>query len=248
MLFQKRLDALIEAMHKSIVHWVLAAYKANPPKMAEDELPYATLRRLMKKLARQWEKKFDEGAPKLAEWFAQAANQRSKKQLQQILKDAGFAIDFKMSAPVRDALQATIAEQVALIKSIPSQHFTQIEGMVMRSVAKGGDMKTLSKGLSNQFGVTKRRAAFIARDQNSKAIATMTRARQLQAGITEAVWLHSHAGKEPRPTHLAMSGKKYDVAKGWFDPDAHGKGKGAWIHPGELINCRCVSRSVIPGL
>ena len=70
----------------------------------------------------------------------------------------------------------------------------------------------------------------------------MTRARQDELGITEAIWVHSGAGKHPRPTHVAMNGKKYDVNKGMWDPAVK-----RWIFPGEEINCRCISRSIIPG-
>jgi hypothetical protein len=40
-----------------------------------------------------------------------------------------------------------------------------------------------------------------------------------------------------------MDGKKYDVEKGMYDPAV-----GKFVFPGELPNCRCLSRSVIPGL
>jgi hypothetical protein len=53
--------------------------------------------------------------------------------------------------------------------------------------------------------------------------------------------LHSGGGKEPRRTHVKNSGKKFNVAQGWFDPD---KTVRKYIQPGELINCRCVSRPV----
>jgi uncharacterized protein with gpF-like domain len=87
-------------------------------------------------------------------------------------------------------------------------------------------------------------AALIARDQNNKATAVFVRVRQKQAGITKAMWLHSHGGKEPRKTHLANDGKLYDPAKGWFDPDPKVR---RHIYPGELINCRCSSITVVPG-
>jgi len=247
-IFRKRLDDLIEEMNNSIKYWIGATFKANADEIAMDELPSAALQRMIRKLARQWEKRFNDGAPRLAEYYTKAQHLRSKKQLEKILKDAGFQIDFKMNKKMQDIVRATMNEQVSLIKSIQKQHFTQIEGLVMRAVTKGGDLNELSKKIHHQYGVTKRRAALISRDQNNKAVAVFTRAQQLELGITEALWMHSHAGKEPRPTHLANNGKKYDVAKGWYDPDANGKGKGAWIHPGELINCRCVSRSIIPGL
>ncbi|MDB5605134.1 MAG: phage head morphosis protein [Bradyrhizobium sp.] len=112
-------------------------------------------------------------------------------------------------------MAATVGQQVSLIKSIPSQYFTDVEGLVMRSVQTGRDLGQLTKDLQEQFGVTCRRAAFIARDQNNKATASMTRARQDELGITQAIWVHSGAGKHPRPTHVAMNGTKYDVNRAW---------------------------------
>lgn len=112
----------------------------------------------------------------------------------------------------------------------------------------GGDVGYVVKQMQDRYGMTRRRARLIALDQNSKATAAIVRVRQHEVGIKQAQWLHSHAGKVPRPTHVAMDRKKYDVVKGMWDKDAEGKGKGAWVHPGELINCRCVSRSIVPAL
>lgn len=246
--YRRRLYKLIAEMQDSVVYWVRASYNANEPKIAQDVLPSKALKAAVRKLARRWQRNFDDAAPKLADYYAQAAQDRSARQLQRILRDAGFSVKFKMTNTIRDVMNASIAEQVSLIRSIPSQYFTDVEGLVMRSVAKGGDMFTLAGALEQRYSVTRRRAALIARDQTNKATAVITRARQLEVGITEAVWLHSHGGKEPRPTHLANSGKRYDISKGWYDPDADGKGKGKYIFPGELINCRCVSKSIVEGL
>jgi SPP1 gp7 family putative phage head morphogenesis protein len=113
---------------------------------------------------------------------------------------------------------------------------------VMRSVATGRDLGTLTKGLQAQFGVTQRRAALIARDQNSKATATITKTRQQGLGITTAKWRHSSAGKVPRPEHVHFNGEIYEVAKGmWSAVD------GEYIWPGTCINCRCTSSPVING-
>nr|WP_277347156.1 phage minor head protein [Collimonas pratensis] len=134
-----------------------------------------------------------------------------------------------------------MSEQVGLIKSIASQHLTEVQGLVMRSVADGRDLGTLAKGLEDRYGITKRRAALIARDQNNKATATITRVRQDSLGITEAVWMHSHAGKHPRPSHVAANGKRYTIKEGMYLD-------GVWTWPGREIGCRCISKSVIPGL
>ena len=240
--YRQKLQALIAEMDKSVVYWLRAAYRANEPVMAQDRMPADELRDAIRKLARRWQKTFDEAAPALAEYFSQAVAERSSGALRAILKKAGFTVRFKLTPAMRDIMQATIGQQVSLIKSIPSQYFTNIEGLVMRSVQTGRDLGQLTKDLQEQFGVTHRRAAFIARDQNIKATASMTRARQDELGITEAIWVHSGAGNHPRPTQVAMNGEKYDVKKGMWDPAVK-----RWIFPGEEINCRCFSKSVIPG-
>lgn len=242
--YRRKLTALIDEMDRSLRYWLEAAYKANEPLIAQDELPAVALRKALRQLSARWRKRFDEMAPKLAEWFAQSAAQRSDATLKRILRDGGISVRFQMGRAARDILEATVNQNVALIKSIPQQYFTQVEGAVMRSVTQGRDLASLSKELQEHFGVTKRRAAFIARDQNNKATASITRARQIEMGLTEAIWVHSGGGKHPRPTHVKAGRDRvrYDVRKGWYDPAVKRR-----IFPGEEPNCRCVSRSVIKG-
>lgn len=242
--FRRSLQNTIRKMDKSVKYWLSAAYKANEPVITQDELPATALRRIVRRLARQWQTNFDKGAEELAAYFSQSIADRSDSQLQQILRRAGFTVDFKLTRAQRDVLQATIAENVALIKSIPQQYFTAIEGEVMRSVAAGRDLAPLTKFLQEQYGKTHRRAAFIARDQSNKACANLTRTRQIEIGVTTAIWVHSAGGRKPRPTHVAAGARqqRYDITKGWFDPHVE-----KFILPGELPNCRCVSRSVILG-
>ena len=240
--YQKRIDALVDAMHKSLLHWITAAYRANEPHalMAQDASPAVTLRKVINKLGRRWTKAFDEGAKEMARIFADGAAGVADNVLRSTLKKAGFTVPFHQSAAMNDAYQAVIGEQVALIKSIPAKHLADIEGMVMRSVQTGRDLGQLRDDIIEKYDVTKKRAALIARDQNNKATATMERARRLDLGITKAKWLHSGGGVHPRPSHVKASGTIYDVAEGCLIDNEY-------IQPGELINCRCVSRAVIPG-
>lgn len=247
--YARRLEALVEAMHKSIMWWVVNAYRRDPPAtMAMDDSTAVKLDKIIHKLTRYWLKKFNEAAKQLAIYYSQQAQQRTDSNLEMILKESGFAIDFKLTAAMRDVLGASIKENVALITNMAQQHLKEIEGITMRSVQVGGDLKFMSDQLEDRYQMTKKRARLIARDQNAKATAAVTRTRQLEMGIKQAQWLHSHGGKTPRPTHVAMDHKFYDIEKGMWDKDALGKGKGAYVFPGWLINCRCVSRSVIPAL
>jgi uncharacterized protein with gpF-like domain len=243
--YRERLQRLVAEMASSVLYWTKASYRQNEPvmvKLAMDRKTAAErISEAFAKLSKRWQRKFDEAAPRLARWFATAASKRSDITLQRILRDGGFSVRFTMTPAARDIIDAAVAENVSLIRSIPQEYLTQVEGAVMRSVRQGRDLGPLAKELRSQYGVTKRRAALIARDQNNKATADMTRARQVEKGY-KAIWRHSHAGKVPRRTHVANDGKTYDPVKGWYDPDEK-----KLIWPGTLINCRCFSQTIIPG-
>lgn len=243
--YRKALQDMLEQMHASVTYWLRAAYRQNEPEaLAHDELPATALRRAIRQLMRRWQSRFDEAAPALAAYFSQAASKRTQLALQKILRDGGFSVRTVHSRAVQDVLQATTQANVELIKSIPQQYLGSVQGAVMRSVQTGRDLSTLTDELQRAYGVTRRRAAFIAKDQNNKASASINRARQLDLGITQAVWLHSGGGKVPRPTHVKAGRDKvrFDVAKGWYDPALK-----KYIFPGTEPNCRCVSRAVVPG-
>jgi SPP1 gp7 family putative phage head morphogenesis protein len=243
MLYQRRLMALIDEMAASVRYWIRAQYRETPPRLAQDATPAKELEREMARLSKRWLDRFDELSGKMAKHFAKSVKNQSQATLRKALSDGGFSVKFTMTQPMRDVLDATIAENVGLIRSIPQQYLGEVQGLVMRSVTAGRDLSQLTRDLQKRYGVTSRRAAFIAIDQNNKATAAFTRVRQEELGL-KAIWLHSHAGKEPRPTHVAMDGKTYDPAKGMYDKDPRVK---AWIWPGQLPRCRCVSRSIVPG-
>lgn len=242
--YRRALLDLVDEMVRSYERWIVACYRKHEPVMAQDATPAVQLRYTLNDLRVQWEKRFNAAAPKLARHFLKDASERSDASLRRILKQAGITVQFKMTAAAKDIIAASVAENVSLIKSINQQYHTEIEGLVMRSVVAGRDLGPLAKELRARYHITKKRAALISRDQNNKATSAMQRARQSELGITEAIWLHSGGGKEPRETHVRNSGKKYNIMTGWFDPDKRVR---KYIWPGELINCRCVSKSVIKG-
>lgn len=241
--FRRRLQALIEEMHRSLLYFLKAAYRANPPKLAQDT-PASDMAAAMRILARRWTARFDIASEDLARYFSRRMAQRSDATLKAILKRAGIAVQFQMTPAMRDVLDATVQQQVGLIRSIASEHLADVQGAVMRSVQAGRDLGTLTRELQQKYDLSRNRAALIARHQNNMATATMTRARQQELGMKRAIWLHStiHAKGHFRPTHYANNGKSYDVAKGWYDPAVK-----QHIWPGQLINCRCVSKSIVPG-
>jgi hypothetical protein len=262
--YRRRLDVLVAEMHNSVLYWLTARWRANPPIVAQDDTPAQTLRKIMAELARRWQRRFDDLAFEMAGYFATDVHKRVDGALAAMLAKHGFAIRFRMTRSMHQALAATVGGNVALIRSIPQKYFTDIEVEVMRSAAAGRDLKTLTDFLGpkvdlerirmgrrpgetgqSYFARTMRRAALIARDQNNKATGIMIDKRQADLGISEAIWVHSGGGHEPRPDHVAWGRekKRYKIGQGMWSDVEH-----KWILPGELINCRCVSRSIIPGL
>lgn len=241
--YRDALLKMVDQMHASVSYWVTVKYKNNEPVMAQDATPAQVLNAAIRKLTARWRKNFNVMSKELAAYFAKSVSKRTDAQLKSILKRGGFTVKLQHTAAQKDIIQSTIHQNVSLIKSIPEKYLSDVEQMVMRSVQTGRDLKTLTEELEKKYKTTRRRAELIARDQNNKATASLERARQVELGITEAVWVHSHAGKVPRRTHVKMDGKKYDTSKGMWDSDEQ-----EWIFPGQLINCRCFSRAVIPGL
>lgn len=172
-----KLSRLIEEMDDSVQYWVKVRYKNNPPEAStmamDDVLPANELKRTIDELVKRWQKAWNDAAPEIAKYFSLSVLDRNDANLRQILREANWTVRFKMTTGMRDVLKATIDENVSLIKSIPQQYFKAVRGDVMRSIQAGRDMGQLSKALQKNYGVTKRRAALIARTQNNLATGAM---------------------------------------------------------------------------
>lgn len=243
--YRRALQRVIAEMHGSVEYWLTAAYRKDPPRVAtlvehaQDASPSASIKRTLDDLARRWIARFDEWAPKIAAAYLRGMFKSSDSAMRRALKDAGWTVDFRMTPPVRDAFSASLQENVGLIRSIPEKYLQQVEGVVMRSYSNGRELDGMVKDLKQLYPGVGNRAVLIARDQSNKANAVVNRIRQMELGITEAVWMHSHAGKIPRPEHLAANGRRYKIADGC-------KISGKFTQPGHEINCRCTSRPVLP--
>lgn len=256
--YRKAIQSMVREMADSFEYWITAAYRAHPPRvadLAEDakpgaaskakqewatmHSPSAKMRKVLRDVGGRWIERFNTMSETIAMRWLESMRTASEASFKAALRDAGWSVKFEMTPAMRDALNAQLAENVALIKSIPEEYLKNVEGAVMRSYARGRDLENMVKDIKRIYPVTNRRAELIARDQSNKANAVVSRTRQMELGITEAVWMHSHAGKNPRPSHVAANGKRYKIAQGCLID-------GEYIYPGQEINCRCTSRPILP--
>lgn len=197
----------------------------------------------LKRWGKRWLGKFDKLSVSLSKKFATRAFSSTDTSMKAALKDAGFTVAFRPTKNSLEAYRLVVADNVGLIRNLQASLYSKIQQDTWAAVRAGGDLGALSNKLQQSYGIESRRAALIARDQNAKAKAVLETTRRKDLGLTKAIWQHSSAGKVPRPTHVAMNGKVYELDKGMYDED-----EGKYVFPGELINCRCTSRAVVPGV
>lgn len=145
---------------------------------------------------------------------------------------------------IADEFAMMIRRNVRLIDDLSDDVYQRIERSVTDAVINGTRPEALRKVLTEQLGITQRRAKLIARDQTAKAVSDLNQLRQEQAGIDRYIWSCSMdervrgnpQGKYPhvKYSHWAREGK---VIR-WDNPPPDG-------HPGKPVNCRCVARAFI---
>lgn len=148
-----------------------------------------------------------------------------------------FGVDIFTTEPfLADLLAAWEAENIKLIKSIPSQYLDQLHGRIVAAVRAGKPSKVISEVVRETFDLPRNRAKLIARDQIGKLNGQLTMARQRNIGVESYVWRTS-LDERVREEHKAREGEKFK----WDEPPKDG-------HPGNPINCRCSAEAVFPDL
>lgn len=230
----------ISRMRQDVLKRVLAAYEQFDAQQAQDETPLERLKRTFSNILGQWQEHFDKHAESLASQFVQQASGHATRSVRNSLRDLGFTVQFQATPAVKEAVNRALTENIGLIKSIPTECLDEVQELVEKSALAGRDLGTLTDEIKRRFDVADSRAALIARDQNNKVSASITRRRQQDLGISEGIWLHSGASRHPRPEHVAANGKRFNLEKGLY-LDGH------WTMPGEDINCGCTWRPILPG-
>ena len=232
--YREQLYAMIKEMRLDIIQSVVRTYRND---LAMDGIT-DWLGSALDKLINKWQANLATLGDDIAKDFVGRSKTHYDKSLHNMLKKRGFIVNFRNSKYVEEQAQIAIGENVALIKSVGNQYLDNVHAAVWRSVKGGYDLESLVKQLMQIDGVTERRAKLIARDQCVKANQAFEDGRARELGITEAYWLHSHAGKTWRPSHAAANGTRYEIDKGLYLD-------GKWTKPGEAVNCRCRKHLII---
>lgn len=203
----------------------------------------------IKKLQATFASMFSNRAHKIADGMFAAVTAESGAALNGTLSEMAGKLTVGMGfmdAPVGEIVRGGIAENIALIKSIPAQYMARVSGDLEAAALAGNNMTGLIGKIQAASGITKRRAKNIALDQTRKAYNTINGARMAAAGVTKFEWVHSGGGQRPRHHHITpwpagLNGGIFELDNPpIIDPDTGERGL-----PGQAINCKCTMAPVI---
>lgn len=159
-------------------------------------------------------------------------------------------VDFMRSEPwLADEIKSFAAENAALIRSIPEQVLTRVQGIAQSGVRRGESAKSMEAEIMKAMDTTRARARLIARDQTSKLNGQITQRRQQAIGAKTYYW-DTSGDERVRESHRVLDGM---LCK-WDDDSVYSSdGGNTWRKrssiggyvgkPGEDIQCRCGARS-----
>ncbi|QYY33431.1 minor capsid protein [Cupriavidus pinatubonensis] len=142
------------------------------------------------------------------------------------------------TAPTGATMQALMAEQVGLIKSIPLEAAERVHRLTIEGLEDSTRASEISKAIQASGDVAKSRADLIARTEVARTASTLTEARAMHVGSTHYIW-HTSEDSDVRESHRRMDGK----VVAWSDPPTIDKMTG---HAGQFPNCRCWAEPIIP--
>lgn len=122
------------------------------------------------------------------------------------------------------------------IKKWTEKNILKLRSEIQPHVMAGGRAEGLVKVIQDNYGVAKRKAKFLARQETALLMAKFQEIRYLDIGIQKYRWSDAH-DQRVRHDHHELNGKAFR-----FDsPPVSNKKTGARNNPGQDYNCRCVA-------
>lgn len=147
--------------------------------------------------------------------------------------------DYYLGEFYREALNSWVDDNVNLIKTIPNDSLRKMKDIVQEGYRTGKTTTAIMKEVQRAYGIDKRHARFIARDQIAKLNGDLAKQQQQDAGVSEYYWSTS-GDSRVREGHRRLNEKKFR----WDDPPIVDVKTGRRCHPGQDYECRCVALPV----
>lgn len=189
-----------------------------------------------------------------ADFVGLQINRFNKAQFEKV-KEQAFSVNPFVQEPwLEDQLKIFSSQNAQLIQSLSDEELFRVSGIVERGLQEGSTYSTIATDIQKSFGITRRRATLIARDQTKKLNSSLTKLRQEEIGIQYYTWQTSD-DERVRESHRVLDGKKCR----WDDPTVFfDESKQKWVnkstiggdpvHVGVAVNCRCNAIADLSGI
>ena len=138
----------------------------------------------------------------------------------------------------RELFDTWVDDNVNLISTVPFEALDKMKQTVFDGYVNGRTMTSIMQDIQREYGMSKRHARLIARDQMGKLNCQITKQQHKSAGVTHYEWSDS-GDSRVRRSHKELDGKIFDWDK---PPDV---GNGRRCNPGEDYQCRCCAIPVL---
>lgn len=148
--------------------------------------------------------------------------------IQRIKASTGLDVStLTSSSATASEVQNAIVRVEQLARAVHVEIGHKVGTTLLNSLAASVPATDASVALSGTFDQARARAARVGVDQTEKAVAAMSRARRVAAGLQRFRWRHDNTQRHPRPVHVARDMRVYSEATAPND------------RAGTLPFCRC---------
>lgn len=126
------------------------------------------------------------------------------------------------------------------IKDWLAEDILKLRQEVQANAFTGHRANDLRDMLQSNYGVSRRKAEFLARQETSLLVSKFRETRSRDIGSQKYRWSTSH-DERVRHDHKDLNGKIFD----WTQPPVTNQKTGAKNHPGEDFGCRCLAIALI---
>jgi SPP1 gp7 family putative phage head morphogenesis protein len=244
--YAQRWLKLIDQMTRETRREVLASLRANdmPEDAAQDASPANQVQMVFNALMKKWDQAFGRIASDTAWKFIDDVSDDSEQRLKSSLKELSGDLTLDtgvLTGPLHDIIDATVKENVALIKRTGGKYLDEMQGDVMRSIQFGNGLQDLIPAFEKRDVQIRNWAQNVALDQTRKAFNGINAGRMEALGLDEYEWIHGGGSNHPREYHRdELDGKIFKLS----DPPIIDKRTGERGKPGQLPFCRCTMRPV----
>jgi len=149
---------------------------------------------------------------------------------------------------IRERITKELTENLDLyVKNFAAEEIPELRRLVEANAFAGYRVDRLAKIIEARFGVTQRKAAFLARQETSLLVSKYREARYQSIGCNEYVWRTMEDSRvrptRPRETnnHRVLNGRVFS----WSQPPVVDTANGRRCHPGQDYGCRCIPLPVL---